>query len=257
MSPLATPDFLNQSLRHAAAAKSSKLDGGNSAAVAGTASRAELLGRVLRRLHVQLLLPRCMNAWASSAAAAAAAWAEKEVDAPRNGRERLGLSPVPDSQTQMVKGQVVKGQVSRGPLLKGQTVDSSTQGWFNGGSASPPTEPAGAITRTQYSHSSSVTFSFLVRSTSMSCPFHFAVFTLKSTAAQASSSAPAAAAQLAASRRTPPVLSSTHVSAGKNGYSGFRPNFSCFCSAPAFAWRYRRAGAFTACDVTGAYLLSV
>ena len=256
MLSLATPDFLIQSLRHAAAAKSSKLDGGNSAAAAGTASRAELLGRVLRRLHVQLLLPRCMNAWASSAAAAAAAWAEKEVDAPRNGRERLGLSPVPDSQTQMVKGQVVKGQVSRGPLLKGQTVDSSTQGWFNGGSASPPTEPAGAITRTQYSHSSSVTFSFLVRSTSMSCPFHFAVFTLKSTSAQASSSAPAAAAQLAASRRTPPVLSSTHISAGKNGYSVFNPNISCFCSASAFTWRYRRAGTFAACDVTGAYLVS-
>jgi hypothetical protein len=98
-------------------------------------------------MQVQLLLPRCLKAWASAAAAATAAWAEKEVDAPRGAGERLGPSPVHvlAPQIQILKGQVAKGQVSRGQLVKGQSVDHSTEGWFQGGSTSPATEPAGAI----------------------------------------------------------------------------------------------------------------
>jgi hypothetical protein len=139
-----------QSLRHAAAAKSTKIDtGGASAAVtaaATSASRSELLGRVLRRLQMQLALPRCLRAWALQAAAAAAAWSEKEVDAPRGSGERFGPSPVQAivPQTQTVKGQAAKGQISRGALVKGYSLDNSCEGWFGGGSASPSTEPAGA-----------------------------------------------------------------------------------------------------------------
>jgi hypothetical protein len=171
-----------QSLRHAAAAKSTKIDtGGASAAVtaaAASASRSELLGRVLRRLQMQLALPRCLRAWALQAAAAAAAWSEKEVDAPRGAGERFGPSPVQAivPQTQTVKGQAAKAQISRGPLVKGYSLDNSSEGWFGGGSASPSTEPAGAssssyiITPPVVSYSHRSVFSQSACHSSARCP---------------------------------------------------------------------------------------
>jgi hypothetical protein len=133
-----------QSLRHAAAAKSNKLEVGGSAAA--TASRAELLGRVLRRLHQQLLLPRCVKAWAAAATTAAAAWEEKDVDGPRRAAERLLPSPVNvlTTQNSSVKGHAAPAQPLRSSLVKGQTADIHV-GWFSGGSVSPPSEAAGSI----------------------------------------------------------------------------------------------------------------
>ena len=135
-----------QSLRHAAAAKSSKLEVGGP--TAATASRFELFGRVLRRLNQQLLLPRCVKAWASVAASAAAAWDEKEVGGSRGAAERLVPSPVNMLTTQnpSQKSHLAPAQSLRSSLVKGQVTDSHA-GWFSGGSVSPPTEAAGAIPR--------------------------------------------------------------------------------------------------------------
>ena len=110
---------------------------------------------------MQLALPRCLRAWALQAAAAAAAWSEKEVDAPRGAGERFGPSPVQAivPQTQAVKGQATKGQISRGPLVKGYSLDNSSEGWFGGGSASPSTEPAGASSSSNRTTSPLVSYS--------------------------------------------------------------------------------------------------
>jgi hypothetical protein len=99
---------------------------------------------VLKRLHQQLLLPRCVKAWALAAATAAAAWEQKEVGGPRIAGDNRVASPVNllAAQNPIFKGQVASAQLPRGTLVKGQAADHA--GWFSGGAASPPTEAAGA-----------------------------------------------------------------------------------------------------------------
>jgi hypothetical protein len=151
---------------------------------------------VLRRLNQQLLLPRCVKAWASAAASAAAAWDEKEVGGSRGAAERLVPSPVNILTTQnpSQKGHLAPAQSLRSSLVKGQVTDSHA-GWFSGGSVSPPTEAAGATPRVCLP-----SFLLLVPMPSL------AVFTLKPSALQA---------QTSASRRTPPVTSITHANPGQ------------------------------------------
>lgn len=117
---------------------------------------------MLRRLHQQLLLPRCVKAWALAAATAAAAWEQKEVGGPRIAGDMRVKSPVNmlPAQNPIFKGQVASAQMPRGTLVKGQAADHA--GWFSGGAASPPTEAAGATQCPSYPQCFSLYWPYLL-----------------------------------------------------------------------------------------------